>query len=198
MSVFGIEHADALLAYIRSVDPRWAAVAQDQAETRSRAWATILADVDPAWALAYARRFYSRDQSERIAPGMIRQAWRTEARVQEARDRPAPTPSMPVPPNLAAYMRECLKASAEGRDPAQVPKPATAKHMTKADDIRSRLCRYWKGCACDHTKCRDGWLDEEQGFIGQNGLPYSGVQPCPHCHDAAIMAAEPVMKGKRR
>lgn len=198
MTSFEVQHSHALMAFIRSVDPRWAAVAEDQADARARSWAVILEDVDPGWALQYAKRFYSTDQRERLAPGMIRQAWMADQRVDLAKQRERDETGVPVPESLAQFMREAIRLAAAGQDPGQLPPPASARHMTKVEDLRSRLCRYWQGCACDHTKCRDGWLDEEQTFIGSTGLSYSGVRACPHCHDAAIMAAEPVMKGKRR
>ena len=189
-----------LLAYITSVDPRWSQLPDEEASIRATAWATVLEDVDPVWAMAHTKRYYSREQSYQITPGGIRAAWMTTQRVEGAKARQAPeeVPGVPVPPNLSAYMREVLAISQAGGDPTTVPRPASARHMTVAEDIRSRLCRYWKGCACDHKRCRDGWLDEAQHVIGTTGLTYEQVEPCPHCHDAAIMAAEPVMKRGRR
>jgi hypothetical protein len=78
-----------------------------------------------------------------------------------------------------------------GQDPASVPLPETArKPLTAEQDAWQRRCPYHRLCACDHTACRDGFLDEEEIRVGWNGLPYPTVTRCLHCLDALKMAIE--------
>lgn len=187
--VFLPAHASALMAYISSVDSRFTEVSEEVAAARLRAWTSILSDVDPAFALAHARRFYSRARPDRITPGEIRTAWMTQQRREAARTRPPLPAGTPAPTGLRDYLNAVLAAVQAGRDPATVPVPA-GKSITPEAELASRRCEHWRDCACDHTTCRAGWLDNEVEVKSVHGLAYRAVEPCPHCRDAALMAAE--------
>lgn len=196
--VFLPAHAAALLAYVTSVDERFATTDEATAAARVRAWQTILHDVDPGFALQHARRYYSRAGQLRITPAEIRTAWAGHLRRQDARERAPLAPSAPPPTGLRDYLRQAAAAYAAGRDPGSIPPPSGAGLSPEADRA-SRKCREWRTCACDHTRCRDGWLDREERIVNALGKSYPAVSACPHCRDAVLMAAElatPV-RGKR-
>lgn len=187
--VFLPGHAAALLAFIGSVDDRFQEVDATVSGARIRSWAVILRDVDPSFAMSHARRFYATARPNRITPAEIRTAWMAHLRREEAMNQPKPPQSVPAPPGIADYLRAVLKAAREGRPVEDVPRPE-AGTMTPAQDHLTRRCRHWRGCACDHVACRDGWLDRESRIGNALGRSYPAVEPCPHCRDAALMAAE--------
>lgn len=187
--VFLPAHAAALLAYVTSVDERFAGTDEATAAARNRAWTTILSDVDPGFALQHARRYYSKAGQPRITPAEVRNAWQGAKRREDARTRPQLPRSVAPPEGLREYLRLAVAAVAAGRDPGEVPVPAGARLSREADQA-SRKCREWRTCACDHTKCRDGWLDAEETITNGLGLSYPAVTACPSCRDAALMAVE--------
>lgn len=65
---------------------------------------------------------------------------------------------------------------------------ARAPQSTYTD--RERLCVNSDICACDHTVCMDGFLDEERKVRVLHGKVYMGVPRCPACADAISMRAE--------
>ena len=72
------------------------------------------------------------------------------------------------------------------------------EHTQETADQRARRCPFHKVCVCDHTVCRDGWLDEEDLTRVVNGVVYPAVVRCPRCKDAQEMTSELAgMRGKR-
>lgn len=61
---------------------------------------------------------------------------------------------------------------------------------TEEELRRERRCVYHKVCACDHSVCRDGWLDDEIADPQPGDPNHTRVQRCPHCFDAALMTVE--------
>lgn len=188
--VFLPEHASAVLAYVTSVDSRFHEQSDTVAAARVRAWASILHDVEPAFALEYARRYYSKPQDQRITPAAIRSSWMGQVRREEARTRPRAPRGAPPPAGLADYLRQAVKVAQAGGDVAEVPLPAGVTPISAEQDHHLRRCANWRGCACDHLHCREGWLDAEDRVVSVHGQAYPAVKRCPHCHDAALMAAE--------
>lgn len=66
-----------------------------------------------------------------------------------------------------------------------------------AADIRARACSNRRMCACDHTKCRGGFLDGDQ-VVMIHGRQYIRTLRCPHCEDAAKMIGENTARRGRR
>lgn len=65
-----------------------------------------------------------------------------------------------------------------------VPQPIE-EHLSPADaDARERACNA-KGCPCPHTKCWNGYLDEETTRLTQHGS-YPAVRRCPTCREAKM------------
>jgi hypothetical protein len=197
--IFQPAHSAALLAYVASVDDRFATTDEAVAAARVRAWQTILSDVDPGFALQHARRYYSKVGQPRLTPAEVRNAWVQAQRRQEQRERPPLAQGVQPAPRVRDYLRAVVAAVAAGRDPGSITPPAGAT-LTPEADVASRRCANWRNCACDHTGCRDGWLDAEERVTNSLGKSYPAVTHCPHCRDAALMAAElatPV-RGRRR
>lgn len=94
------------------------------------------------------------------------------------------------------YDAQVAAYAAAGLDAASVPLPFIPQPVG-AEERRERRCRHWHGCACDHTSCRDGWLDGEQVIYSKFG-DHPATVPCAACHDAALMAAESAPKSKKR
>ena len=74
--------------------------------------------------------------------------------------------------------------------PHKDPHDPTRWIYTEAEQKRERACQNAKHCACDHLHCREGWLDTAD----DRDLAVH----CPHCLDAANMAAEAVVKPAAR
>ena len=45
------------------------------------------------------------------------------------------------------------------------------EHTQETADQRARRCPFHKVCVCDHTVCRDGWLDEVRLCLGPRMRP---------------------------
>lgn len=75
---------------------------------------------------------------------------------------------------------------------AAVPIPSAARPVDPESprEQRARRCVFHQLCACPHTDCRDGWLDEEGTVEAANGLMYPASRRCPFCNDAVLMAVE--------
>lgn len=74
------------------------------------------------------------------------------------------------------------------------------EHTQETREQRARRCAFHKSCVCDHTICRDGWLDDEIPEPAKLGdwSDHTAVQRCPRCTDAREMTVELAgMKGKR-
>lgn len=53
-----------------------------------------------------------------------------------------------------------------------------------------RRCAFHTICACSHTECWGGFLDEETTVTNDLGREYPAVKRCPTCVDGIIMAEE--------
>lgn len=192
---FTADHAAAVLAYAVSVDDRLR-TDESTAAARIRAWATILGDVDPAFAMQHTRWWYSRAGANRITPGEIRTAWHTQRRREDNRRPAVPPPPASPPADLRGFIAAVRAAVAAGRDPGSVPPPRSAAPFTRERDRLTRRCVNWRTCPCEHYACRDGWLDMQTTVGNALGRTYPAVERCPHCHDAAMMALD-LAGGKR-
>jgi hypothetical protein len=192
------DHVRALLALLVSLDGRLRASDENSAALRTRAWSTLLAEVDPGFAVKYAEHAYQELRELAITPAEILGAWREHERLgAETAGEALFDASRYVgqqhgwDPVMVDYLRDVNAAVRAGQDPASVPLPETArKPLTAEQDAWQRRCPYHRLCACDHTACRDGFLDEEEIRVGWNGLPYPTVTRCLHCLDALKMAIE--------
>jgi hypothetical protein len=207
------QHVEALLALLVSLDPRLRAPDASTAELRVSAWSSLLAEVDPAYAVRFAELAYQEIRDWPLTPAEILQGWRSEQR--EAAEAPARDPfddggrrglgRSGWSPQVLDFLREALAAVARGEDPAAVPRPDVAvRPLTAAQDSWQRRCVFHRICACDHTTCRDGFLDAEETVVGWEDLLYPSVVRCPHCEDALKMAVEqglakkPAYRARRR
>lgn len=145
------DHVRGLLSLLVALDSRMRAPDEHTADLRVRAWATLLAPVNPEFALTFAETHYSEPQDWPLQPAHILRAWK---------DHQAAT------------------ANADDEKTA----------MDR--EVRERRCVWWRICACDHTVCRAGWLDEETEITNAHGTKYAAVKRCPHCKDAILMAEE--------
>lgn len=194
------EHVEALLALLVSLDPRLRAPDAGTAEIRVRAWAGLLAEVDPAYAVAYVERAYQEIRDWPLQPAEILQAWRAEAeeKAEAAGEELFDGDGMQRwaagqgwEPVVLDWLREVLAAANRGEDPTSVPQPHTSvRPLTPQQDAWQRRCAYHRICACDHTHCRAGFLDAEEEIIGWQGHRYPVVRRCNHCEDALKMAIE--------
>lgn len=194
------EHVEALLALLVSLDSRLRAPDAATAEIRVRAWAALLAEVDPAYAVRHAELAYQEVRDWPLAPAEILQAWRerqrTEAetvgeRLFHGPEYAAPAGGWTSNPVMMDWLHAVAEAHKRGEGPESVPMPVNSRPaMSAAQDAWERRCVFHRLCACDHTGCRDGWLDEETTTPGPLSAAYLKVTRCPHCADAAAMAEE--------
>lgn len=177
----------ALLMLLTALDNRHQT--GDEMSTRGKAetWARVLGDADPEWVRRFVERAYSDPRPYPLSVGDIRRGWDNHKRVQVAKDT-TPDVSLPGlprgvwakrPPWFDQYRRDCDAVRAQGGDPAGVPLPFTPMRF---DDSRERRCVNWETCACTHTECRRGFLDEE--------TPEGRVRRCHLCVEAAEMKQE--------
>lgn len=186
-------HTRTLLAVLVSLDPRLKAPDETTAAIRCRAWTSLLAEVDPVFAAKFVEHAYQQVRDWPLQPAEILQAWRTEAAeareeaTQEQRviDRSDRRATIAVGQQ---YLRDCWAAVLAGQEPP--PRPPDLNTLTPEQDARQRRCTYYDLCACDHTRCRNGYLDAEAVVIGVHGVEYPGVQRCSFCRDALLMAEE--------
>lgn len=196
-----LEHVEALLALLVSLDGRLRAPDAATAEIRAKAWTSLLGEVDPAFAVRYVEHAYQELRDVAMTPAEILVAWREDQRVQAETagaakfdaDRYLDTGARAGwDPVMIDYLRDVLEAHQRGEDVGTVPRPQTTRQpLTPAQDAWQRRCAFHRICACDHTRCRAGFLDEvthEPG--GFDGSPYEKVTRCPFCADALAMAVE--------
>lgn len=193
------EHVDALLALLVSLDPRLRAPDLHTAEVRASAWTRLLSEVDPGYAVRYCEHAYQELRDLPITPAEILTAWREDQRAEAEASGDAlfdagryldnQTGWDPV---MVDFLRDVLAAYQRGEDPEQtVPRPRTSRRpRTAAQDAWQRRCPFHRICACDHARCRDGFLDEEETVVGLSRKPYPAVRRCPFCADALAMAIE--------
>lgn len=191
------QHTEALLALLVSLDPRLRATDASTAALRTNAWTSLLGEVDPAYAVKYAELAYQEVRDFPLTPAEILVAWRTEARetAQQAGEAlfagdTYQQVSHGWPAEMADWVRNVVTTIRHGGDGSEVPRPQNRqRQLTVAQDAWRRRCAFHRICACDHTVCRDGWLDEVTEEPGPFG-DYEKVTRCPHCADALAMAVE--------
>lgn len=111
---------------------------------------------------------------------------------------------MPEPTSMAEAIGEVdvpLDPFADPASPEPPPSTARTQPATTAEtaEQRSRRCPFWKHCTCDHTECRDGWLDEDEPDPTPMDAHHVRSRRCRFCNDAREMASElRAMRGKRR
>lgn len=184
----------ALLALLVALDARMKAPDENTAALRVRAWSVLLQEVDPAYAMRYAEHAYQETRDWPLQPAEILQGWRAEqaagrARAEAAYRQQHPEERQAGPVEMAAYVRACVDALANGRDPLLIPRPAITP-LSPEQDAYLRRCVYHRICACDHLHCREGFLDDETTIINSLGRTYVAVARCPYCRDAIVMAEE--------
>jgi hypothetical protein len=190
-------HIEALLALLVSLDPRLRAPDAGTAELRVRAWTSLLGEVSPAFAVKYSELAYQEVRDWPLAPAEILMAWREvqqAAAVEQgealfAGDRTRVRQSGWAP-EIVDWCLAVIDATRRGEDPESVPRPQLPeRYLTPAQEAWQRRCTFHTLCACDHTVCRDGFLDVETSSEGLFGT-YPAVQRCPFCADATAMAVE--------
>lgn len=85
-------------------------------------------------------------------------------------------------------------------DPA-APAPARTYQQpavtAETAEQRARRCPHFKVCVCDHTDCREGWLDADEPDPIPSDPMHVRTRRCPRCNDAREMTTE-LSKGNRR
>lgn len=61
---------------------------------------------------------------------------------------------------------------------------------TPTSEAWERRCSFHTICACSHTECWGGFLDEEVTVTNALGREYPAVKRCPVCVDGILMAEE--------
>jgi len=119
-------HIRVLLGTLSALDTRLAAKDEGNANIRVNAWASLLAEVDPAYAMRYAQQAYQQVRDWPLQPAEILQGWRgdqaaTEAasdqdhRTTDAGQRPA------GPSKMHGWIRDVWAAVSVGRSWESVP-----------------------------------------------------------------------------
>jgi len=192
------QHVTGLLTQILALDPRIRPADADEARAKAETWHKILADVDPQFAFTVVHRYYADQPGYSITPGVIVSAWReqqtaarTAARTAEGPAQPA-LPGTPEHPSVAKFLKAVLAAVHAGHDQSTVPRPVGVLPKLVNGQDPQRLCQYPDLCACDHTICRDGWLDDEIATEHPwgGGRQHRRIKRCPFCRDALLMAEE--------
>lgn len=190
-----MDQARVLLAYLVALDPRLRASDEGTAAIRTKAWAKLLDEVDPGYAMRFVELAYSEPREWALQPAEILQGWRTaqaDARTAEEtlwREKyPDRRKSSAV---MQAYIRKVWAAIQGGKSFDTVPRPVgLVVQLSPEADARERRCVYHRICACEHIQCRDGLLDEEVVLVNGLGVSYPAVKRCPFCNDALLMAEE--------
>jgi hypothetical protein len=191
------QHVEALLALLVSLDPRLRAPDPGTAEIRVSAWTSLLAEVPPTFAVRFAERAYQEVRDWPLVPAEILTAWREEQRETAQAQGEALFGDDRYRQRRSGWSAEvvdyCLAvmAAVQAGLPAEsVERPVLPeRHLTPAQEAWQRRCTFHTICACDHTRCRDGWLDVEETTEALFGT-YPVVVRCPHCEDATRMAVE--------
>lgn len=182
-----------LLRYASSLDHWLKQTSPEEGAVMVAGWATILEPVPIQHAMDTVRRHYSQAEARTIQPGDILGAWHAQRRQEAAAElstRERELPGLEVDPSISHYLHEVLAASRRGEGLESVPRPPAVQFLTSSQSAWSRRCVYHAICVCDHTDCRDGWLDEESVITNNMGRNYPAVRRCPHCNDALLMAEE--------
>lgn len=187
-----------LLRYCSALDPWLKQTSPEEGAVMVGGWATILAHVPADHAMRYAQVHYSQGNARTITPGDVLADYHDTVRAEQAAAEEAEVRELATVgagdllggSGAAAYLRDLASAHAAGRDLSTVPRPATVRVLPVDADVRGRRCVYHALCACDHTRCRGGWSDDEAVVVNALGRSYPAVQRCLHCQDALIMAEE--------
>lgn len=189
-----------LLSFCASVDHWLRASDQDAAALMLAGWTDLLSDVPADYAMTAAREHYRTHSGRTIQPADVLASWtahrREEQRTEEQAHRrdaaalPAPQETLVPVGTGVDYLRAMLAATAAGRDPGTVPRPAGVRVLSRDADLRSRRCVYHDLCACDHETCRDGFRDDPVVIVNGLGREYEGVRRCPFCLDALRLAED--------
>lgn len=189
----------ALLSAASSLDRWLKATDPETAQQMVEGWHHLLGEVPLDFAQGVVRRHYGTPDVRTMTPGDVLAAWDTQRRREEQAAVDAEVKALAAPVSVqdgipvagaGRYLHDLTAAIAEGRDPRSVQRPAGVRVLSPREDELSRRCRFHDLCACTHTECRDGWMDEETTVVGLNGRRYTAVQLCPPCRDAFLMAEE--------
>lgn len=186
-------HVEGLLGLLVALDARMKAPDAATAALRVKAWAALLQEVEPTYAMRHAELAYQVPRDWPLQPAEILVAWRTEqAEARAAADaayRQAHPGGRATATAMADWVREALRVAAAGGDVAAIPRPIM-EPLSPERDAYERRCQHWQLCACPHTDCREGILDDETTITGPSGLTYPAVKRCPWCQDALTMAED--------
>lgn len=188
-----VDHVKVLLGTLSALDPRLVAPNPGDAARKVSAWAALLQEVEPGYAMQFAKQAYSEPRDWPLTPAEILQSWRANEELRHQRaDHQARQdgPRGGGDPRMTAYLRACLVALRKGEPVESVPRPMTASALTPEQEERSRRCAFYKICACPHTDCRAGVSDTYGVVRSVLGGDYPMARWCSHCQDARIMAME--------
>jgi hypothetical protein len=205
---------EALVAYLQSNDPNVRTRSDEALQFRVSAWAKLLEAVPFEFAMEYINHeLVDPTRRREVNLADVRTAWRIEQdRVEQAArrerlDEPQvlgdALAHLVIPDWFKAYAAESHEVAVELRakgyapgDPeweeAYPPLPDVAVERAAAvePDTIERRCRFWRSCACTHTICYDGWLDEEEyttRIVQNRPRKYVAVRRCPICAEAIDM-----------
>jgi len=214
-----IEEARIALASVGVADYRLRNLPPSDAEALAHQWVRHLFDVPLDWVLAHIDAHYRDPEPVELTSGRVLAAYRSwqahqraaEEAAAEGAERAAGTSWWDQrPPWFDAYRAACdaaarwpevraLTGAARERARAEalravvlVPVPAEARPVdaTVGAEQRARRCAFYTLCACDHTHCRDGWLDDDEPREDTGGGVYPVARRCSFCNDALLMAEE--------
>lgn len=219
------QEVEALLTYIVGIDPRWRVMSGEEHDVRTNAWLTLLGEVSPEYATDYVRHHYTEGPDPRqVTPAAIRHGWRASQQREDVAATPRDALMDMTglfrqrPGWFDQYRSTCDTAAAwqvtrqSAGDPylraangarsaiACVPAPYEAHPVPDRNTPRverERRCRNHDTCACSHTVCRDGWLDEETTVANARGDVMAAVKRCPFCEDAVKMLGERPRRSRR-
>jgi hypothetical protein len=183
-----------LLRYAATLD-RWLKQSDPEAgQLMVAGWTDMLAAVPYAVAREAVQRHYSVHQERTIQPGDLLDAYRETLRAKTAEEVLQQTAELnaaaPGPrQGMGLWMRDVLAAVRAGLPAESVPIPAGTS-VTPAQDAWQRRCAFPNICACSHTECRAGWLDQPATVVNSLGRSYEAAKRCPVCTDGILMAQE--------
>lgn len=186
-----------LLRFCSSVDPWLKQTSPEEAVVMVGGWGAILQDVPLDTAMLAAKAHYSEPNARTIQPGDLLGAFHAQRRAhgkaeaeQERLALAGPQQGLLPAPNMIAWLRDVMHAALRGEDTSTIPRPSGVRQLSEKHDAYLRRCIYHGLCACDHTTCRDGWMDAEETVTSELGRTYPAVRRCPHCLDALLMAED--------
>lgn len=80
--------------------------------------------------------------------------------------------------SITPALLRMMARKAVPKEPQDRLSPADAQSKERACNARN--------CPCPHTKCWNGWLDEEETIVNRFGS-YPAVKRCPTCKEAKEM-----------